>query len=263
MSTKYNVREDGLYGLDRELAEKAAAKYDPQLEAEARAWIEAVLGESLGDGTFHEVLKSGMVLCNLVRALQPDIIKAPSKMSAPFKQMENIGNYLAACAKLGQNANDTFQTVDLFEAKDMYAVIRQLHSLGRLLQKTPGYTGPTLGVKESTANKREFTEAQLIEARGTTTFLGKGSAGTAGAAMSRLEQGKAIARADVEGLEGLGTGGEVTLVGKGAHGTPGAGLSTAEHLGNQIVRTNDAVEGLGTGGEATLGTMGSGGKACT
>ncbi len=34
---------------------------------------------------------------------------------------------------------------------------------------------------------------------------------------------EAIARADVKGLEGLGTGGEVTLVGKGAHGTPGAG----------------------------------------
>ena len=44
------------------------------------------------------------------------------------------------------------------------------------MQKLPGYSGPTLGPKEATANKREFTEAQLQEAKGATTFLGKGSA---------------------------------------------------------------------------------------
>ena len=232
------------------------------LEAEARAWIEAVTGEAVGSGSLHEELKSGVALCNLVRCLQPDIIKAPSKMAMPFKQMENIGNYLAACAKLGQHANDTFQTVTLFENKDMGAVIRQIHSLGRLMQKQPGYAGPALGVKESAKNERHFTEAQLQEARGTTTFLGKGSAGTAGAAMSKVEHGHVIARGAemVAGLEGLGTGGEATLVGRGAHGTPGAGLSTAEHLGHQIVKTNQDVEGLGAGGEATLGTFGSSGK---
>ena len=96
---------------------------DPQLEAEARQWIEAVTGEALGDGTLHEVLKSGVALCNLARALQPDIIKPPSKMAAPFKQMENIGNYLAACNKLGQPSRDSFQTVTLYEDKDMFQVI--------------------------------------------------------------------------------------------------------------------------------------------
>jgi len=249
---QYNVRDDTMYGLDRELAEKAAAKYDPKLEAEARAWIEGVLGESLGEGSFHEVLKSGIALVNLVRVLQPDIIKAPTKMSAPFKQMENIGNYLSACTKLGQHAHDSFQTVDLFEAKNMNAVIGQIHSLGRLAQKLPGYAGPTLGVKEATANRRSFTEAQLAEARNTTTFLGKGSAGTAAAGMSKIETGKQQVRTNVAGLEGLGTGGEIGLVGKGAHGTPGAQMNTAEHLGNNIVKTNLAAEGLGTGGEQTL-----------
>jgi hypothetical protein len=253
--------EDADAGRTRDASSSMSSRNEPGLEQEARAWIEAVTGEPLGDGSFHEVLKSGVALCNLVRALQPDIIKAPSKLPAPFKQMENIGFYLGACAKLGQHANDTFQTVDLFEGKDMYAVIRQLHSLGRLMQKKPDYTGPVLGVKESQGYKREFTEAQLMEARATTTFLGKGSAGTAGAAVSRLEQGKVIDRANVAGNEGLGKGGEVTLVGKGAHGTPGAGLATAELLGHQIVKTTDEVAGLGLGGEATLGTIGSAGKA--
>jgi len=236
---KYNVREDGMYGLDRELAEKAAAKYDPKLEAEARAWIEGVLGEPLGEGSFHEVLKSGVVLANLVRVLSPDIIKPPSKMAAPFKQMENIGNYLSACSKLGQAPHDTFQTVDLYENQNMNAVIGQLHSLGRLAQKLPGHSGPALGPKEATANKREFTEEQLAQAKGTATFLGKGSAGTAADSISKLETGKQQVRTNVAGLEGLGTGGEVGLVGKGAHGTPGSQMKTAEHLGSNIVKINE------------------------
>lgn len=35
----------GGYGLDAELAAAREAKYDRQLEADVRAWIEAVLGE--------------------------------------------------------------------------------------------------------------------------------------------------------------------------------------------------------------------------
>ena len=88
-----------LYGLDKELADKAAAKFDPQLEGEAREWIEKVTGKPL-EGTTHEALKSGVVLCELLNVIQPQCCKVPSKMSAPFKQMENIGNYLEACTKV-------------------------------------------------------------------------------------------------------------------------------------------------------------------
>ena len=60
--------------------------------------------------SLHEVLKSGVVLCNLARAIEPDIIKPPSKLAAPFKQMENIGNYLSACTKLGNKPQESFGT---------------------------------------------------------------------------------------------------------------------------------------------------------
>jgi len=222
------------------------------LEAEARAWVSAVTGEDLGDASLHEALKSGIVLCNLVRALSPDIIKPPSKLAAPFKMMENVGNYLGACKKLGLLDRETFQTVDLFENKDMRQVVRQLHSLGRLAKKLPGYSGPTLGPREATENKREFTEEQMAQAKAATTFLGKGSHGTPAESISKLETGKANTRTFGLEKEGLGTGGEIGLVGKGGHGTPGAGVSTAEHLGKQIIKTNEQVAGLGTGGEPTL-----------
>ena len=198
MAKYVEARDDMLYGLDRELAEKQAAKYSPQMEQEARAWIEAVIGEPLGDGSFQEVLKSGVALCKLIRTLQPDVIKAPSMMAMPFKQMENIGNFLGACSKLGLQAHDSFQTVDLYEGKNMGAVVNAIHRLGSLAQKR-GFEGPTLGVKEADANKREFTEEQMLAAKGTTTFLGKGSHGTPGSEMKTSELlGADIVKTNIE-----------------------------------------------------------------
>ena len=102
--------EDGipLYGMDKELAAKAAAKRDPKKEQEARGWIEALTGMSL-EGTLQEALKSGIVLCALASAIKPGVCKTASKMAMPFKQMENISNFLDACYKLGVGKHDLFQ----------------------------------------------------------------------------------------------------------------------------------------------------------
>jgi len=102
--------EDGipLYGMDKELAAKAAAKRDPKKEQEARGWIEALTGMSL-DGTLQEALKSGIVLCALASAIKPGVCKKASTMAMPFKQMENISNFLDACTKLGVGKHDLFQ----------------------------------------------------------------------------------------------------------------------------------------------------------
>ena len=134
-----------VYGLDRELAEKAKYKYDPQMELEAREWIEAVLREPLGSGTLHEVLKDGVVLCLLINTIKPAVCAKPSASRMPFKQMENIANYLQACTQLSVPSHDLFQTVALFENKDMIAVLTNIHSLGRVSQKIPGFVGPSLG----------------------------------------------------------------------------------------------------------------------
>jgi len=217
-----------------------------------------VLGEKL-EGSTHEALKSGIVLCNLVRAIKPDIIKPPSKMSAPFKQMENIGNYLSACTKLGAQAHDSFQTVDLYENANMLAVIIQIHAFGRIVQKVPGYNGPQLGVKEASANVREFTQEQMIAAKAEQTFMGKGSHGTAGGAMSKVNEGQGYKfKMGTYAGEGYGTGGEQTFVGTGSHGTAGAQMDVTEHLGNKIVKVDIAgTEGLGKGSEQTFLGAGS------
>merc|ERR1711924_68331 len=168
----------------------------------------------------------GIVLCELVNVLRPGVCKAPSKMNAPFKQMENIGNYLAACTALGMPVNDSFQTVTLYENKDMMQVIVQIHSLGRIAQSI-GYVGPTLGVKLAEKNERTFTEQQLVEAASVPTFLGKGSHGTPGGAMSKADASRQIDKmSKVEGhMEGLGIGGETTMLNAGSAGTAGAAMS--------------------------------------
>lgn len=53
----------GLYGLDKELADKQAAKYDDQLESQAKDWIEQVIGEQFPDPDFQTSLKDGVILC--------------------------------------------------------------------------------------------------------------------------------------------------------------------------------------------------------
>ena len=254
-----------LYGIDKDLHDKARQKWidlgGDKMEAEARAWIEAVTGETL-EGPTQEALKSGVILCKLINTIKPGSCKEPSKMSAPFKQMENIGNYLAACDKLGVRTAESFQTVALYENQDMLQVITQIHSLGRVAQAI-GYAGPSLGVKLAEANHREFTAEQLADAKNATTFLGKGSHGTAGGAMSKVGGGKKYAHvADVEGLEGLGMGGELGLVGKGATGTAGGAMSKAD-AGRQIDTMSkvSGADGLGTGGESTLMGTGSAGTA--
>ena len=55
-----------LYGLDKELADRAAEKYDPQREQEAREYLETILQEPSPPISFFEYLKDGSVLCRYI-----------------------------------------------------------------------------------------------------------------------------------------------------------------------------------------------------
>lgn len=49
----------------------------------------------------------------------------------PFKQMEVIGQYLDRISKLGVLSQESFQTVDLYEGKNMLQVIDSIFALSR------------------------------------------------------------------------------------------------------------------------------------
>lgn len=230
-----------LYGMDKELAEKAAAKYDPRLEAECKAWLEALTGSPLAEGTFQEALKDGVALCNAVNAIQPGVCKKPNTGRMAFKQMENIANYLDACSKLGVPKFSLFQTVALYENKDMVAVITNIQALGSAAQKLPGYDGPVLGARIAEANRREFTAEQLAAGKCEQTFLGKGSHGTAGSEMSpHIDHSKNIDKmATVVGdMSHLAIDGTATMLGMGSHGQAGTAdafqVDTSKNINKMI-----------------------------
>eukprot|EP00053_Salpingoeca_punica_P008004 m.72551 g.72551 ORF g.72551 m.72551 type:complete len:184 (+) comp14420_c1_seq17:53-604(+) len=142
------------YGLSAELQQKAKEKYDPKLEAEARVWLEQLTGKPIND--FVGDLKSGVIICEALNAIKPGSVPKISDSKMPFKMMENIGNFLEGAAKLGVARTDLFQTVDLYEAKNMNQVVDCLHALGRAAQRL-GFEGPVIGAKEAEAAPRHFS----------------------------------------------------------------------------------------------------------
>lgn len=226
------VSKDGVpvYGIDKELKAKANAKWESegkQMEIDAGEWIKAVLstdGEPFdyAAGGLQAALKDGIALCKLVNIIMPGCCKKPSPSPAPFKQMENIGNYLAACTeKIGVPVTASFQTVSLFEDQDMLAVLRQIHALGSKAQQI-GYSGPTLGAKLAIETPREFSAETIAAGASSVGLIGKGSHGFASQAgtfdTSRnidkgVGAGVAVATADDLGVIGKGSAGGASQAG--------------------------------------------------
>ena len=67
--------------------------------------------------------------------------------------MENIGNYINACTLLGVAPHDLFTPTDLFEKKNMAAVVRNVYALSRVAQKI-GFKGPKLMPQNSKISSR-------------------------------------------------------------------------------------------------------------
>lgn len=76
------------------------------------------------------------ILSKLVNSLYPEgskPVKVPENPpSMVFKQMEQVAQFLKAAEDYGVIKTDMFQTVDLYEGKDMAAVQRTLMALGSL-----------------------------------------------------------------------------------------------------------------------------------
>jgi len=129
--------DDGSFGDMSERLSKLSAKYDKGLEAVVRKWIEEKIKESLPSGDFQSALKSGVALCQLINALKPGSVKSINPSSLPFKQMENINNFITGAQAYGVRSEDLFQTVSLYEGSNMTQVLQALDNLMRLA-KTKG-----------------------------------------------------------------------------------------------------------------------------
>jgi len=198
------------FGMDQELAAKEAAKFSPHDEEMVCSWIRDVTGESK-KGDFMEWLKDGQVLIKLCNKLGSKSYKA-NESTMPFKQMENIANFLKSCREdLKMRENDLFTTADLYDGKSRVNVINALIATSRAAAKS-GYKGPSIAPKESHGSESKHWD------------IGKADAG-----ISRLSMGSAgvMERLPVDmsknitfGAEqsGTGAGGEVSKMSMGSAG---------------------------------------------
>ncbi|KAL7289803.1 hypothetical protein TKK_0016205 [Trichogramma kaykai] len=146
--------------LERQVRAKIAAKRDPQMEAEAKEWIESIIGRKF-TSPFEEYLRDGQVLCELINIIKPGSVPKINTSGGEFKMMENITKFQKALKDYGVADIDVFQTVELWEKKDIGQVITTLFALGRETYRHPEWKGPNLGPKPADEHKREFTEEQL------------------------------------------------------------------------------------------------------
>lgn len=63
-------------------------------EQEVLTWIENVLGEKLPNQPYEDVLRDGVVLCNLINKISPGSVKKIQTKGTNFQLMENIQRYL-------------------------------------------------------------------------------------------------------------------------------------------------------------------------
>uniref|UniRef100_A0A8C6T2W8 Transgelin n=1 Tax=Neogobius melanostomus TaxID=47308 RepID=A0A8C6T2W8_9GOBI len=148
------------YGLSRQVQDKIDSKYDLELEQILVEWI------SRQCGARWTWLRDGCVLCEMINSLFPENkpVKKIASSTMAFKQMEQISQFLNAAEKYGVTKTDMFQTVDLWEGKDLAAVQRTLSALGSLaVTKEEGtYKGdPNWFFKKAQENKRDFSDEQI------------------------------------------------------------------------------------------------------
>lgn len=152
-------------------------------------WIEEVNGEKIPrDQPFEKVLKDGVILCNMMNVLIPGSVKRINKKGSNFQLMENHAAFQKGMKKFGVPDDEIFQTVDLFEARNIKQVVKSLNALARIASNKPEYTGPKMGPKMSAKNEKEWTEEELRAGRQGTIGLQMGS--NQGASQAGLNMGK-------------------------------------------------------------------------
>ncbi|XP_026081712.1 transgelin-like [Carassius auratus] len=162
------------YGMSRQVQDKIEQKYDPELEVRLVEWIGTQCGSGVGKPEagklgFQAWLKDGCVLCELINTLSKDKpVKKIQSSSMAFKQMEQISQFLSAAERYGVAKTDMFQTVDLWEGKDLAAVQRTLTALGSIaVTKDEGFFrgDPSWFFKTAQENRRDFSDDQLKEGK--------------------------------------------------------------------------------------------------
>uniref|UniRef100_A0A8C3CJJ4 LIM and calponin homology domains 1 n=1 Tax=Cairina moschata TaxID=8855 RepID=A0A8C3CJJ4_CAIMO len=140
-----------------------AAEGQPQPEpafGEAQKWIEQVTGRSFGEKDFRSGLENGILLCELLNAIKPGLIKKINRLPTPIAGLDNIILFLRGCKELGLKESQLFDPGDLQDtsnrvtvknidySRKLKNVLVTIYWLGKAANSCTSYSGSTLNLKE-------------------------------------------------------------------------------------------------------------------
>eukprot|EP00095_Tigriopus_kingsejongensis_P000561 maker-scaffold776_size99073-snap-gene-0.19 protein:Tk00561 transcript:maker-scaffold776_size99073-snap-gene-0.19-mRNA-1 annotation:"calponin transgelin" len=141
MTPKRKLAIEAVTILVEESKRSFEVKRNPQQEAEVLEWIEAVLETKLPKKAYEEVLKDGVVLCQLMNKIVPGSIKKIQERGTNFQLMENVQRFQVAVKKYGVPEEEIFQTADLFERRNIAQVTLGILALARIVSSLHGSLG--------------------------------------------------------------------------------------------------------------------------
>ncbi|XP_069314396.1 LIM and calponin homology domains-containing protein 1 isoform X2 [Eulemur rufifrons] len=128
--------------------------------SEAQKWIEQVTGRSFGDKDFRTGLENGILLCELLNAIKPGLVKKINRLPTPIAGLDNIILFLRGCKELGLKESQLFDPSDLQDSSNRAAVksldysrklknvLVTIYWLGKAVNSCASYSGTTLNLKE-------------------------------------------------------------------------------------------------------------------
>ncbi|XP_061327591.1 LIM and calponin homology domains-containing protein 1 isoform X2 [Pezoporus flaviventris] len=146
-----------------ELGEVQPPLDPPQPElafTEAQKWIEQVTGRSFGDKDFRSGLENGILLCELLNAIKPGLVKKINRLPTPIAGLDNIILFLRGCKELGLKESQLFDPGDLQDtsnrvtiknidcSRKLKNVLVTIYWLGKAANNCTSYSGSTLNLKE-------------------------------------------------------------------------------------------------------------------
>ncbi|XP_074722168.1 LIM and calponin homology domains-containing protein 1 isoform X6 [Strix uralensis] len=146
-----------------ELGEVQPPHDPPQPElafTEAQKWIEQVTGRSFGEKDFRSGLENGILLCELLNAIKPGLVKKINRLPTPIAGLDNIILFLRGCKELGLKESQLFDPGDLQDtsnrvtlknidySRKLKNVLVTIYWLGKVANNCTSYSGSTLNLKE-------------------------------------------------------------------------------------------------------------------
>ncbi|XP_040555728.1 LIM and calponin homology domains-containing protein 1 isoform X12 [Gallus gallus] len=146
-----------------ELGESQPPPDSPQPEpafGEAQKWIEQVTGRSFGEKDFRSGLENGILLCELLNAIKPGLVKKINRLPTPIAGLDNIILFLRGCKELGLKESQLFDPGDLQDtsnrvtvknvdcSRKLKNVLVTIYWLGKAANSCTSYSGSTLNLKE-------------------------------------------------------------------------------------------------------------------